>query len=113
MGSPKPLSSLVCFLWSLLYVQLVTDAPNRMNPTGGLKRKSEFFPERHHVSVNCVNRDAVFLPPNLGQKFYAGKHSSGFTSKRPEERRTLRGQSDSMATNADAVVVAVQADPSE
>jgi len=65
------------------------------------------------VSVNCSGRDAAFLAPNLGQKFGPGKHASGFTSKHPEERKLLRGQSDSMGADADAMVVAVQADAAE
>jgi hypothetical protein len=65
------------------------------------------------VSVNCAIRDAAFLPPNLGQKFAAGIHSSWFASKRPEERKLLRSQLDATGANVEAVVVAIKADATE
>jgi hypothetical protein len=65
------------------------------------------------VSVNCANRDTAFLPPNLGEKFGAGIHSSGFASKRPEEGELLRSQPDATGTNVNAVVVGIKADATE
>jgi hypothetical protein len=65
------------------------------------------------VSVNCADRDAALLPPNLGQQFGAGIHSSGFASKCPEERKLLRSQPDATGADVDAVVVAIKADTTE
>jgi hypothetical protein len=65
------------------------------------------------VSVYCSGRDAAFLPPNLGQKFGTGKHAAEFTSKQPEERKLLRGQSDSMGADAHAMFVTIQTDAAE